>query len=39
MKYFIVVVLISISLYYVKCQWDECRDAGLSKVYCIQHIN
>lgn len=38
MKWIIVAMLIGLSLTYTKCQWDECRDNGLSAFYCLQHI-
>jgi hypothetical protein len=31
-------VVITIVAVWMKLQWEECREAGLSILYCIQHI-
>ena len=34
----IIIIVLGASIWFSKCQWDECRDADLSVFYCIKHI-
>jgi hypothetical protein len=38
--YIILAILVIVStIWWVTAQWRECRDAGFSKLYCIQHVS
>ncbi len=34
----VVCLVLAVVLWFGKCQWDECREMGFSKFYCIKHI-
>ncbi len=34
----IALLAVSVSVWWMVIQWGECRNAGLSSLYCLQHI-
>ena len=37
--YIIMLVVVVIAIFWMRLQWLECKDLGLSTIYCIQHIS
>lgn len=34
----IIVLMLVGSIYWIRLQWQECREAGFSALYCVQHV-
>jgi len=37
-SYVVLVLVLLFAGSFMKCQWDECREQGLSRFYCVKHV-